>query len=32
MVDPMRSYVAGKLSRKAYFPRRKTARKKEIVA
>ncbi len=32
MVDPARSYVAGKLSRKAYFPRRKKVRKKENVA
>ena len=32
MVDPARSYVAGKLSRSVYFPRRRRARKKENVA
>lgn len=32
MVDPARSYVAGKLSKKVYFPRRRRARKKENVA
>lgn len=32
IVDPERSYVAGKLSRKAYFPRRRKVRKKEGVA
>ena len=32
MVDPARSYVAGKLSRKVYFLRRKKARKQESVA
>ena len=32
MVDPMRSYVAGRLSRKAYFPRRKRAKKKADAA
>ena len=31
MVDPARSYVAGKLSRYVYFPRRRPARKKEVV-
>ncbi len=31
-VDTARSYVAGKLSRKAYFPRRKKVRKRENVA
>ena len=31
MVDPARSYVAGKLSRNVYFPRRRPARKKEVV-
>ena len=31
MVDPARSYVTGRLSRKAYFPRRKKARKKVNV-
>jgi hypothetical protein len=31
MVDPARSYVAGKLSKKVYFPRRRRARKKEVV-
>ena len=31
MVDPARSYVAGKLSRSVYFPRRRRAREKENV-